>query len=59
MLKAKRNKDVIMYQFGVRLPRTSKGALDLDASQVTTYWSDSTEKRKNLIYDEYNRFKEK
>ena len=55
-LKENRKKTGIKYQFGIRLPRTSKEALELDASEVTTYWSDAMEKETNIIAERYNDF---
>ena len=57
MLKAKRKKTGIKYQFVVRVPRTSMESLELDVSKVPTYWSDTMEKEKNIIAEEYNSFK--
>ena len=39
-----------MYQFGVRLPRTSKEALNLDASEGTKYWAEATEKETKTYF---------
>ena len=49
MLEAKQKKTGIKYHFSVRVPRTSNGALELDASEVTTYLADAMEKETNLI----------
>ena len=59
IMKAKRRKTGIKYQFGVRVPRTPKEALELDAAEGNTYWADAMKKEKTLIVDEYNSFREK
>ena len=58
-MKAKRNNTGIKFQFSVRVPRASKEALELDISEVTTYWADAMEKETNIIAEEYKNFKEK
>ena len=59
IMKAKRRKTGIKYQFGVRVPRTPKEALELDAAEGNTYWADAMKKEITLIVDEYNSFREK
>ena len=46
MLKAKQKKAGIKYHFGVRVPRISKEALDLDSSKGNTLLIDAMEKGK-------------
>ena len=44
MLKVQQKKTGIKYQFGVKVPRTSREKLDLDTIEGTTYWSHAMKK---------------
>ena len=56
--KSKRKSTGVKYQFGVRVPRTPREAIELDEADGTTHWTDAMKKETDLISEEYNCFRE-